>query len=48
MEPLNFMNTVMSRYKAPIGSNWGWYSNPKLDEIADKALTSPDPAVTSR
>jgi len=45
MEPLNFIKTVMTRYKAPVGSNWGWYSNPKLDELADKALTSPDPAV---
>jgi len=45
MEPLNFMKTVMTRYKAPLGSNWGWYSNPKVDDLAEKALSSPDPAV---
>ena len=44
-DPLNFLKSQMTRYKAPIGGNWGWYSNPKVDELAEKALVSTDPAV---
>jgi peptide/nickel transport system substrate-binding protein len=35
----------MIKYKTPLGSNWGWYSNPEVDEMAEKALASTDPAV---
>jgi ABC-type transport system substrate-binding protein len=41
-DPLNFVKTVMSSYKAPNGANWGGYSNPKVDEIAAKILTTFD------
>jgi ABC-type transport system substrate-binding protein len=44
-DPLNFLKSQMTRFKAPVGGNWGWYSNPEVDELAEKALISPDPAV---
>jgi ABC-type transport system substrate-binding protein len=34
----------MSSYKAPNGANWGGYSNPKVDELALRALTTFDEA----
>lgn len=45
LEPVMFLKGVMSRYKTPVGSNWGWYSNPKVDELAEKVMTSFDPKV---
>jgi peptide/nickel transport system substrate-binding protein len=44
-DPLNFLKGQMIKYKTPLGSNWGWYSNPEVDEMAEKALASTDPAV---
>ena len=43
-DPLNYLKTVMSSYKAPNGANWGGYSNPKVDELALSALTTFDEA----
>ena len=37
---LNYLKTVMSAYKAPNGANWGGYANPKVDELALRALNS--------
>ncbi len=44
-DPLNFLKGSMTEYKTPIGSNWGWYSNPEVDALAHKAMESFDPAV---
>jgi peptide/nickel transport system substrate-binding protein len=45
-DPLSgFLKAVMTRYDAPVGPNWGWYSNPEVDALADKVLSSFDPAV---
>jgi peptide/nickel transport system substrate-binding protein len=44
-DPLNFLKGSMTKYKGPVGTNWGWYSNPKVDELAETALNSFDPAV---
>jgi peptide/nickel transport system substrate-binding protein len=44
-DPLNFLKSQMTRFRAPVGGNWGWYSNPEVDEMAEKALVTPDPAV---
>jgi len=44
-DPLNFLKGQMTKYKSPLGANWGWYSNPQVDEMAEKALLSSDPAV---
>ncbi len=44
-DPLNFIKNQMTKYQAPLGNNWGWYSNAEVDALADKALTSFDPAV---
>ena len=43
-DPLNFLKVYMSMYKAPLGSNWGGYANPKVDALAEQVLTSFDPA----
>jgi peptide/nickel transport system substrate-binding protein len=47
-DPVNFLKVYMSMYKAPLGPNWGGYSNPKVDELALKALSSFDPAEQLR
>ena len=41
-DPLNYLKTIMSSYKAPNGANWGGYSNPKVDELALRALSTFD------
>lgn len=41
-DPLNFLKTVMSMYKAPNGSNWGGYSNPKVDELSQRIFNTFD------
>jgi ABC-type transport system substrate-binding protein len=43
-DPLNYLKTVMSSYKAPNGANWGGYSNAKVDELALRALAIFDEA----
>ena len=43
-DPLNYLKTVMSSYKAPNGANWGGYSNPKVDELALRAFATFDEA----
>lgn len=47
-DPLNYLKTVMSSYKAPNGANWGGYSNPKVDQLAQKALTTFDDAERTK
>ena len=47
-DPLNFLKVYMSKYAAPLGSNWGGYSNPKVDELADKALNTFDDAERTK
>ena len=42
-DPINFLKGFMTQYRSPVGSNWGGYSNPQVDEIAQKALNSFDP-----
>jgi peptide/nickel transport system substrate-binding protein len=41
-DALNYLKTVMSIYKAPNGSNWGGYSNPKVDELAQRIFNTFD------
>ena len=33
-----FVKGSMTRYKAPLGSNWGWFSHPDADALAEKIL----------
>jgi ABC-type transport system substrate-binding protein len=47
-DPLNFLKSVMSSYKAPNGANWGGYANPKVDELAQEALATFDDAKRSK
>jgi peptide/nickel transport system substrate-binding protein len=47
-DPLNFVKTVMSSYRAPNGANWGGYSNPKVDALAAKILTTFDDAERTK
>jgi peptide/nickel transport system substrate-binding protein len=42
-DPINFLKGFMTQYRSPVGSNWGGYSNPQVDEVAQKALNSFDP-----
>jgi ABC-type transport system substrate-binding protein len=44
-DPLNFVKGQMTQYKSPLGANWGWYSNPEVDELGKKALATFDPEV---
>ncbi len=37
-DQLSFVKSVMTRFKTPFGSNWGWYSNAQVDELGDKVL----------
>ncbi|HUB98123.1 MAG TPA: ABC transporter substrate-binding protein [Stellaceae bacterium] len=41
-DPLNFLKAVASMFTAPNGANWGGYSNPKVDALAQKILTTFD------
>ncbi len=43
-DPINFLKGFMTMYRTPVGSNWGGYSNPQVDDLAQKALASFDPA----
>ncbi|HVA15871.1 MAG TPA: ABC transporter substrate-binding protein [Stellaceae bacterium] len=43
-DPINFLKGFMTRYRSPLGSNWGGYSNPQVDDLAQQALTTFDPA----
>ena len=43
-DPLNYLKTVMSVYKAPNGANWGGYSNSVVDELSVKAFNTFDEA----
>ena len=47
-DPLNFLKFVMGDYTAPNGSNWGGFSDPKLDELGRKALTVFDEAERTK
>ncbi len=42
-DPVSFLKTFMTIYRAPLGSNWGGYSNPEVDKLAQQALTTFDP-----
>jgi peptide/nickel transport system substrate-binding protein len=44
-DPLSFVKSTMTAYKSPIGSNWGWYSNPEVDELGNAVLSNFDPTV---
>jgi peptide/nickel transport system substrate-binding protein len=41
-DPLNFLKVFMKMYAAPLGPNWGGYSNPEVDALAQQAMTSFD------
>lgn len=43
-DPLNFLKFVMTKYTSPNGSNWGGFSDPKLDALGEKALATFDDA----
>jgi peptide/nickel transport system substrate-binding protein len=43
-DPLNFVKNQMSRYKGPVGTNWGSFTNAEVDELGDKILATFDSA----
>ena len=43
-DALNFVKSQMTKYKAPLGGNWGWDSNAEVDALGEKVLASFDPA----
>lgn len=47
-DPLNFLKFVMSEYTSPSGSNWGGYSDPKVDQLGHEALSSFDDATQTK
>lgn len=42
-DPLNFLKFAMTKYAAPNGSNWGAFSDPKLDAVGEKIFNTFDP-----
>jgi len=44
-DPLNFVKGQMTAYKSPVGANWGWYSNPEVDALGTKILSTFDTEV---
>lgn len=42
-DPINFLKGFMTMYRSPLGSNWGGYSNPQVDDLAQQALRTFDP-----
>jgi peptide/nickel transport system substrate-binding protein len=47
-DPLNFIKTVMSTYRAPNGANWGGFADPKVDDLANQALATFDDAPRAK
>ena len=47
-DPLNFIKTVMSTYRAPNGANWGGFADPKVDDLANQALATFDDAARTK
>ena len=47
-DPLNFIKTVMSTYRAPNGANWGGFADPKVDVLANQALATFDDAARTK
>jgi len=44
LDPLTgFINHVVTDARAPSGSNWGWYDNKEVDDLARQALATFDP-----
>jgi ABC-type transport system substrate-binding protein len=43
-DPINFLKSFMTQYRSPVGSNWGGYSNPEVDSLAQQALQTFDSA----
>ena len=42
-EPSSLIDAVWSQRSPPIGLNWGWYNDPKMDDIASRAEVEFDP-----
>ena len=42
-EPSSLIDAVWSQRNPPVGLNWGWFSDPKLDDIAARAEVEFDP-----
>ena len=47
-DPVSFLKSFMTMYRSPLGSNWGGYSNPEVDKLAQQALTTFDPAQQNK
>lgn len=47
-DPITFLKGFMTIYKTPVGSNWGGYSNPEVDKLANAALTTFDPVEQNK
>lgn len=43
MEPLSFVKGNMYAFRAPLGSNWGWYQNPEVEKLGTTILENFDP-----
>jgi ABC-type transport system substrate-binding protein len=47
-DPLNFVKTVMTKFRSPNGANWGGFSDPKVDDLAAQALSTFDDAARAK
>ena len=43
-----FVRHLNSKLVAPNGTNWGYYCDPAMDELLDKARTTFDPAAQDK
>ena len=49
IDPLSgFIKHITTSNKAPVGLNWGGYSNPEIDRLADEALATFDPDAQAK
>ena len=47
-DPDAFLKAITTVNRSPNGSNWGGYSNPQIDALAQKVLTTFDPAEQTK
>jgi peptide/nickel transport system substrate-binding protein len=41
-DPINFVKTIMTMFRAPNGANWGWYQNAEVNRLGEQVLASFD------
>ncbi|HWG04220.1 MAG TPA: ABC transporter substrate-binding protein [Beijerinckiaceae bacterium] len=37
-----FLKNILTRYRTPVGTNWGWYQNAEIDKLGDEVMQTFD------